>query len=43
MKATRIAETFVGEVTEFKIGIDSVKAQRDEIARLFLKHKVLIF
>jgi len=33
----------VGEVTDFRISVDSVRAYRGEIAKLFLEHKVLVF
>jgi taurine dioxygenase len=38
-----LANSYVGEVTNFKIDIESVRLHRAEIQSLFLKHKVLVF
>lgn len=43
MKAQRLAGSFVGEVENFNISLESVRAHRDEILKLFHEHKVLVF
>ncbi len=43
MKAQRLAKTFAGEVNNLLISVESVKKHKEEIARMFLEHKVLVF